>query len=60
MEPTALKLSRVTLASVDSGRRSPRDGRGDGGVGTGESTSSCKSGKGESRDDFELHIVCLL
>ena len=30
------------------------------GVGTGKGTGSCKSGKGESTDDFELHIVCFL
>ena len=28
-----------------------------GGVGTGKGTGSCKSGKGESKDDFELHVV---
>ena len=26
-------------------------------VGTGKSTGSCKSGKGESKDDFELHVA---
>ena len=101
---TASKMSRAALATVDSGKRVPREGRVDagalvgvlvgvlfggalvgatrvgfGGVGhavasaragfarpgvgvarvgvAGKSTGSCKSGKGESRDDFELHIV---
>jgi hypothetical protein len=29
-------------------------------VTAGEGSGSCKSGKDESRDDFELHIVCFL
>ena len=100
MKLTASKMSRAALAAVDSGKRIPRERRGDvgslvgslvgalvstlvggalvgfGGVGVGrvgvgrvgvgrvgvagKSTGSCKSGKGESRDDFELHIVLLL
>jgi hypothetical protein len=76
MKLTASKMSRAALATVDSGKRVPREGWGDvgalvgvlvnalvgfGGVGVaGKSTSSCKSDKGESRDDFELHIVLLL
>ena len=51
MKLTASKMSRAALASANSRKRIPRDGRGDGGTG------SCKSGKDESRDDFELHIV---
>ena len=89
MKLTASKLSRGALASTDSGKRIPSDGRGDVatlvgcalvvidrvgfggvgvgrvgagrigvGIGTGKGTGSCKSGKGESRDDFELHIIC--
>jgi ADP-ribosylglycohydrolase len=91
-------MSRAALATVDGGKRVPREGRADAGalvgvlvgvvvgalvgalvgarVGFGEvgavregfarvdvagkSTGSCKSDKGESRDDFELHIVLLL
>ena len=30
------------------------------GVGTRKGTGSCKSGKGESRDDFELHVIAFL
>ena len=121
MELTASKMSRTALARVDSGKRSPRIGRGDfgtlvgvsrvgvsmvgvsrvggsrvgvsrvgvsrigvsrvgcamvgvGGVGvgrvgagrvgvgvvTGKGTGSCKSGKGESTDDFELHVVVVV
>ena len=90
MKLTASKLSRGALASTDSGKRIPSDGRGDVatlvgcalvvidrvgfggvgvgrvgagrigvGIGTGKGTGSCKSGKGESTDDFELHIVYL-
>ena len=58
MKLTASKLSRGALASADSGKRTPRDGRSDVSVGTEKGTGSCKSGKEESRDDFELHIVC--
>jgi hypothetical protein len=63
---TASKMSRAALATVDSGKRVPRERRGDVsalggctsvGVGTGKGTGSCKSGEDESRDDFELHIV---
>ena len=57
MKLTASKMSLTALATVDSGKRIPREGRGDVGVGTGKSTGSCKSGKGKSRDDFELHIA---
>jgi hypothetical protein len=96
MKLTASKMSRAALATVDSGKRIAREGRGDvgalvgvlvgalvgalvrvglgglvvdrvgvDGVGVdrgvaGKSTGSCKSGKGESRDDFELHIILLL
>ena len=59
MKLTAFKLSSAALASVDSGKRIPREGRGDGVVCTAKGTGNCKSGKGESRDDFELHIVSL-
>ena len=58
MKLTASKMSRAALARANSGF--PWDGRGDVGVGTGKGTSSCKSGKDESRDDFELHIAFLL
>ena len=120
MRLTAAKMSRAALASANSGKRIPGEGRGDvgvlvgctmvgvamvgvasvgiasvgvarvgvasvgvtsvgvgvgrvgvGGIGvdrvgvarvgvgvsTRKGTSSCESGKGESRDDFELHIV---
>ena len=93
MKLTASKMSRTALASANSGKRIPRDRRGDvgalvgcgcalvviggvgfGGVGVGrvgasrigvgvgtrKGTGSCKSGKGESRDDFELHVVVFL
>ena len=55
MKLTASKMSRAALATANSVL--PRDGRGDVGVGTGKGTGSCKSGKGESKDDFELHIA---
>ena len=56
MKLTALKMSLAALARVDSGKWIPREGRGNVGVCTRKGTSSCKSGKGESKDDFELHI----
>jgi hypothetical protein len=72
MKLTASKMSRAALATVNSvfpregrgdvgdlvgvGRLGARAGR-IGVGGTGKGTSSCKSGKGESKDDFELHIV---
>ena len=115
MKLTASKMSRAALATANSGKRSPREGRSDVGalvsctmvvvarvgvdrvgcamvsvagvgcarvgvdrvgfarvgvarvgagrvVGTGKGTGtgSYKSGKGESRDDFELHVVVFL
>ena len=83
-------MSRGALATVNSGKRIPREGRSDVGalvgvlvgtlvgctmighgssrvgaragrvgvgVSSGKGTCSCKSGKDESRDDFELHIA---
>ena len=84
MKLTASKMSRGALASINSGKRIPREGRSDVGalvgtlvgctmisssrvgaragrvgvgVSSGKGTCSCKSGKDESRDDFELHIA---
>ena len=51
---TALKFTGAAIAFTDSRKRVPRERRKDGrprGPG-----SSHKSGKSESRDDFELHI----
>jgi hypothetical protein len=52
----------VGAGRVDFGVGVARVGVGRVGVGVsmGEGTGSCKSGKDESRDDFELHIVFLL
>lgn len=59
LEHTALKMTIAALASVNNG--SPREGRGDVGVGAGKGTGNCKSGKDESnRDNFELHHIAFL
>ena len=47
-------MSRAALADANIG--SPREGRDDVVGGTGKGAGSCKSGKDESRDDFELHF----
>ena len=56
MKLTASKMSRAALASADSGKRIPWEGRGNVSVGTGKGTGGCKSGKDKSRDDFKLHF----
>ena len=58
MKLTASKMSRAALATANSVLT--RGWRGDVGVSTGKGTGSGKSGKGEGKDDFELHIAFLL
>ena len=57
IKPTALKSTAVASATTDDRKRVPRERREDGRP---RWLSSHKSGKSESRDDFELHIcfVC--
>ena len=52
---TALKLTGVAIAFTDSRKRVPRE-RGEDRWPRGRVGSSHKSGKSESRNDFELHI----
>ena len=42
---------------VGVGRLGAKVGRVGVSVGTGKGTGSCKSGKGESKNDFELHVA---
>ena len=48
-------LVGCSMVGVGVGRLGARVGRVGVSVGTGKGTGSCKSGKGESKDDFELH-----
>ena len=59
MKLTASKIVSRALARCDNGKRTPRDGRDDGGPTTGKARGSCKS-NGESKDDFELHVAFFL
>ena len=54
---TALKIIGAAIAFFDSRKRVPREGREDSGPSGPTASSSHKSGKRESRDDFELHIA---
>ena len=54
---TALKLIGAAITFFDSRKRVPREGREDSGPSRPTASSSHKSGKGKSRDDFELHIA---
>ena len=57
MKLTALKISRAALARANSGPPGHREESSDFGVDTGNGIGSCKSGKDESRDGFELHFA---
>ena len=54
---TALKLTGAAIAFFDSRKRVPREGREDSGPSGSTASSSHKSGKRESRDNFELHVA---
>ena len=53
----SVAVASVGVASGFGGVVVGRAGSGMVGVVVGKGTCSCKSDKGESRDDFELHIV---
>lgn len=56
-------IGRLAVASGRVGRSFGGvgvGGVGTSGVGTGNGSGRCKSGEDESRDDFELHVVCFL
>ena len=57
---TALKLTGAAIAFTDSGKWVPGERREDSRPRGNAILSSHKSGKSESRDDFELHIACLI
>ena len=55
---TALKLTRAAVAFTDGRKRVPRKRREEGR--SRRRLSSHKSGKSESRDDFEMHVACFV